>query len=176
MKKIIMILFSFLLIMWGCSKKDWFEITFDNFKITFETQNSFKREELSAKGIGFQIVWNDIIKTYKQTNNTWYIDSIIILKKLANKDLKDFVDENLDKLRLQWYKILGTKESKINCNNERVDTYTINAKLDLNLEPIFFSHTIFIHNKQIYIISYSTEIENEQKSFSNSLGKIKCKK
>lgn len=176
MKKILITigLASVLFITW-CWNKTNFEFNFDNFYWYFFTENSFDKTEPNIKWLWIKLIKNDIIQTYTQSNSTWYIDSIIIIKKKTDKELKDFVSENIKKIKLEWYKSDNTKNWNIRCKEKKLDISTINSKLSANLSPTYFTHAFFKVENNIYIISFSTDEEKERDTFASDIKNIKCK-
>jgi hypothetical protein len=106
MNKILLIILSlipFIIVTW-CGNKVNFEFDFDHFYWYFFTNNTFEKREIVANWLWSKLIKNDIIQSYIQSNSTWYIDSIIVIKKITDKELKNFVNENKQRIKLEWYK------------------------------------------------------------------------
>lgn len=176
MKKIFLIigLLSVSILAW-CWNKVNFEFGFENFYWYFFTNNTFEQSEITSTGLWSQLIKNDIIQTYIQSNSTWYIDSIIIIKKLTDKELEDFVEENIQKIKLEWYTSDGIKKWDIRCKGEKISISIVNSQLAANLNPIFFTHAFFKIEDNTYILSFSTDQEEERDTFSSDVRNIKCK-
>lgn len=177
MKKIIIIssiIFS-ITIFW-CSQKTNFEFSFDNFYWYFFTESNFTSTDIKIDWLGYNIINKEILKMYKKINSTWYIDSIIIIKKESDKELAEFVEDTVQKTKIQWYKLGSTNEHKIKCINESIKLKSINWEINGNLNTNYFNHSFFKYNNYIYIISYATQNEDERDTFASDVKNIKCKK
>jgi len=62
-----------------------------------------------------KLIQDDVLKTYTTTDKTGYVDSIVVLKRQTNKSLKDFVLENIEKVKVDGYKIERNIEGQIDC-------------------------------------------------------------
>jgi hypothetical protein len=173
-KLLITIILVWILISW-CSEKGRFKFDFDNFYWYFFTEEDFTTD-VKAEWLWYNVLKSDILKIYKKTSSTWYADSIVIIKKPSSKDLNEFVDETVKKTEIEWYKIESNNQIKINCLWENIDWKSINSKIVWSLSTTYFSHSFFKHKDNIYIISYSTQNEEERKMFSSDVKHIKCKK
>lgn len=124
----------------------------------------------------YNLISKDIIKLYKKINTSWYVDNIIIMKKQTDKELKEFVDDTVEKTKIEWYKLDSTKAIKIRCREEKLAWFSINGKIIWNLSTTYFNHSFVKQDWNIYIISYSTQDEEERDTFSSDVKNIKCKK
>ena len=176
MKKIffIIVFISASIIAW-CWDKINFEFSFENFYWYFFTENTFEKSEKTSTWLWFQLIKTDIIQTYAQSNSTWYVDSIIIIKKITDKKLEDFVEENIKKIKLEWYKSDSTKDWNIRCKEDKIKINIINSQLSANLNTIFFTHAFFKVENNMYIISFSTDKKEERDTFASDVKNIKCK-
>ncbi len=165
----------FSLIIAGCWDKPHLELTFDNFYWNFYTTNSFHISETNTKWLTAWLLQNDIINTYTQTNTTWYVDSIVIIKKLSSKSLKDFVTDDIQKIQLDWYSSDNIESTNIRCKDTKIEMNIVNSELEQNLNTIFFTQAFFAYTWQIYIVSYSTQNKQERDLFTANVSKINCK-
>lgn len=177
MKKIILwtiFILSAFILFW-CWGKEKFEIKFDKFYWYFFTQKQFEEGKSYDNWLLNKILSKDIVKIYKETNITWYSDSIIIMKKETSKDLNDFVQENIQTSQLKEHKEENKKTKHINCRWEKIEMIIIDSELDQSLNNTFFSQWIFKKNWTIYILSYSSQNKNSRNQFSSDITNIKCK-
>lgn len=158
-----------------CGSKENFEFEFEWFYWYFYTENSFEELNQELTGFAHDLLSNKIIKLYQQTNNSWYTDSIIILKQSTPKDLAVFVQENQDKMKLEWYSFDNPSNHNTRCNEQKLDSITNTSTLNWNLNKIYFSQTYIKNKNHIYIISFSSEQEDERNTFESDIKNIKCR-
>ncbi len=176
MKKILFLVatFTVLITISGCGSKENFEFTFDNFYWYFFTNNTFVSSDIQTEWLASKLLENNIVEIYTQSQNSWYTDSIIISKKQSTQTLQAFVSQNLKKIKLEWYTIGKEKTATIRCNEEKIDINTVNSELKWNLNEIFFTQTFLIYKENSYIISFSTNEEEERDIFASDVKNIKC--
>lgn len=177
MKKVTLTIFILsTLIFSACSNKTFFEFEFDNFYWYFFTENNFTNSKADTNGLWYTIIKDDIIKTYYQTNNSGHKDNIIIIKKQTNKTLKQFVEDLSKTNKIEWYKVDKIKWFDLRCNEEKLQWYTLNAKLIWNLTTSYLNHSFFEYNGYVYIVSFFSDNESERNTFATDAKNIKCKK
>jgi hypothetical protein len=161
----------------GCSKtqSNCFDFEFENFEFCFHTENKYDLYEDQLNWLGYQLLNNDILKIYRQSNTSGYIWSLIISKKISEKETKDYISENMELVDLDWFKQEKSKILDAICNDEKIEIYVENTKLKNNLNNIYFSQIFFRKNGYIYILSYSTDEINERDQFSTDIRNISCK-
>ncbi|HKL44151.1 MAG TPA: hypothetical protein VJ892_02650 [Candidatus Absconditabacterales bacterium] len=177
MKKIFLIIILILgiTILSGCGDKENFEFEFENFYGYFYTENTFEEENQEFTGFAYNLLSNKMIKVYKQKQNSGYIDSIIILKQNTTKDLLSFVEENQEKMKLDGYDFENQKEYETRCKDKKLKSIVISSILNGNLKNIYFTQA-FIKNKDyVYIISFSSDKEDERDIFESDVKSIKCR-
>ncbi len=178
MKKIFwfgILIFSITIISWCWSNKKNFEFEFENFYWYFYTQNTFEESKQKLTGFAYDLLSNEILKIYQQKQTSWYIDSIIVLKQNNPKDIKTFVEDNQQKMKLDWYTFDNTKEYKTRCKDQKLESIITSSELKWNLNTTYFTQA-FIKNKDyIYIISFSSDKENERDTFESDVKNIKCR-
>ncbi len=176
MKKIFfLIVLSFVFVSFGCSKKDFFEIKFDWFYFKLKTSQNFVLKNIQLESMHSKLIQDDILKTYTTTDKTGYVDSIVVLKRQTNKSLKDFVLENIEKVKVDGYKIERNIEGQIDCKWEKIDIYVLDSKQSSTIDSVFLSHAFFVKEKTLYIVSFATQKEEERKIFSSDVKNIYCK-
>ncbi len=176
MKKIIISLIAISsIIISGCGDNTSFEFEFDNFYWNFNTNNTFEINNSETKWLAAWLLKNDIIATYIQTENPWYTDSIIVIKKTSSQTLEEFIAQNTKKIKLDWYTSQKAEEKTLKCNDNKITTQTIDSELEWNLNITFFTQTFFIYSWSAYIISFSSENEQERDTFTSDIKNIKCK-
>ena len=158
-----------------CSNKGSFEFTFENFYWDFFTNNSFSVNNDKIKWITASLLQSNIIGSYIQTHSTWYNDSIIIIKKPITETLNEFISQNVEKIKINWYSFDSTNKNTIKCNKEEIKMQTINSELKWNLDDTFFTQAFFIYKEYIYIISFSSENDTERDTFASDMKNLKCK-
>ncbi len=177
MKKILIlsIISAFAILITWCWNKTNFEFDFDNFYWYFFTENTFHENNQKLEWLAAWLLQNNIVKVFQQTNTTWYTDSIVIIKKQSSEDLADFVIKNTEKMKLEWYQSDKSDESNIRCKDEKLDTIIIDSELKLNLTTTYFTQSFLKDKEYIYIISFSSDNEDERNTFSSDVRNIKCK-
>ena len=160
----------------GCWNKTYIELNFDDFYVYFYTTNTFEKKDIDTDWLSQWLLKNDILNTYIQTNNSWYTDSIIIIKKNTSKSLVDFVKADLEKTKLNWYNSDNINTTTFKCNSKKIDINIVESKLSNNLTTTFFTQAFFINTWQIYIVSFSTQQEEQNNTFASNIENIKCKK
>ena len=173
-----------LVITW-CSSTNKFEFSFDNFNWHFYTNTTFVQNDENLHWLAIWLLKNNILSIYKEKNisndqNTGYIDSIIIIKKHTLNTLDEFVTQNIQKIKVEWYLQESDNKDTITCYNEntnkniKIDIKIINSKLTQNFKTIFFVQWFLIYKDNAYIVSYSTDNKDERDTFASDLNQLKC--
>lgn len=176
MKKILLfIIISSCIILYWCSEKlPQVSYDFKNFHWYFDSENYYNQSTSRLEWQGYQLLQNDIITIYKQQNSSWFTNSIIVAKRNSDKNVNDFIAENLKLITNDGFKTESSKKNKFVCKDENIDIYTTNSKVKTNLDTIYLSQSFFKQNDFIYIISFSTLNEVERNSFSDNIRHIIC--
>jgi hypothetical protein len=163
-------------ILYGCSKKlPQVSYDFENFHWYFDSENYYDQSTTQLEWQGYQLLQNDIITTYKQKNSSWFINSIIVVKRTSDKTIDEFVSENLKLITNDGFKTENNKNNKFLCNGKSLDINTVNAKVKTNLDTVYLSQSFFKRDNDIYIISFSTLDSEERNSFSENIKHLNCK-
>ena len=176
---IFVFLWTIIIISW-CGNNPRFEFSFDKFSWYFNTSNTFEDTAINIKWLSSDLLKDDIIHTYLQTtsdNNNWewYTDSIIIIKKISSKELSDFVTSDIQKTKLNWYIYTEPKTTKIKCNDQKLDLNIVDSELKWHLTTTYFTQAFIKNADQIFIVSFSSQDEDERDSFSSNIDQINCK-
>ncbi len=176
MKKILITILTISsIIIAGCGDNTKFEFGFEEFEGYFITENTFSINNTETKWLAAGLLKNNIIHTYTQIQSSWYIDSIIVIKKPSSQQLDEFVSQNTKKIKMEWYISKSTNNNTFKCNKEKIDMQTIDSDLEWNLSNIFFTQAFFMHKWNAYIISFSSEEEQERDTFASDIKNLKCK-
>jgi hypothetical protein len=171
-------LWSIIIISW-CGSTPRFEFSFDEFNSYFNTENLFQKTDINIEWLSSDLLKNDIIKTYIQTNNNteWqsYTDSIIIIKKISSKTLSEFVQDDIQKTKLNWYSHKDASTTKIKCNDQKLELNIVDSELNWNLNTTYFTQAFIKKTDSIFIVSFSSQNQDERDSFSSDIDKTKCK-
>lgn len=162
-----------------CGSNSHFEYNFENFYGSFDTINSFTETTIQTQGLSSKLLKDDIITTYIQSNvlnqANIYKDSIIIIKKNNTKDLATFVQNDIQKTKLNWFVHQDINSTKIKCNEQRLELNIVDSELKWNLNTTYFTQAFIKKQDTIYILSFSSQNKSERDSFSKSTKKLKCK-
>lgn len=177
MKKIlfIIIISSILITISWCGDKDGFKFTFDNFNWSFSTKNTFTINNTKTQWLWSELLADNIVAIYTQTQNTGYTDSIIITKKQTSQNLIDLVSQNLEKIKIDGYSSNKEKTFTIKCDDTKINASTVDSVLKWHLNEIFFTQTFFIYKDFAYIVSFSTDQEDLRDTFTSNIKRINCK-
>lgn len=176
MKKIyLFIVFIATIIVAGCEVQ-WnkFEYDFDDMNWYFFTDNTYSIAWNKLEWLGYKMMGNEVIKTYSQNIKSWFAWSLIITKKMTDKSLNDFVEENLQLVWLEWFREEKEKTTNFQCNNKKIPTNIVNSRLKNNSNTIYFSQVFFEKDWYIYIISFANEDKDERNNFSDAVKYITC--
>lgn len=175
---ILVLLWTISIMSW-CGTNSHFEYNFESFYGSFNTINSFTETTIQAQWLSSDLLKDDIITTYIQNNtgsnaNT-YQDSIIIIKKNSTKDLTTFVQDDIQKTKLNWFSHKDVDSTKIKCNEQKLELNIVDSELEWNLNTTYFTQAFIQKQNTIYILSFSSQNESERDSFSENTKKINCK-
>lgn len=179
MKKIYIIIVALLSIfLFGCENQ-WnkFRYNFDGMNGYFFTDDNYDINNSKLEWLWYKLINNEIVTIYSQTSNTsGFVWSLIITKKITDQTLSNYVNENIDLVWLDWFKIEKTKDWHFTCDNKKIETKIVNSRLKNNLNTIYFSEIFFEKDWYIYTISFANSDKNERNNFANTTDDISCTK
>ena len=177
MKKFLLLTLLTVLILTGCTSKSSFSTTFDRFTFDFYTNN----KEYIALPLDTSVIGMSILTKMKEITGTGYtgfLSSLIIIKTTIQSwaDIKTIVDSNAKntQLRLFNYVAITNAKKKVKCGNLQYSWYITTFSYQLDNQTLYVGQYFFTDNESLYLMSLSSDDKQDIKSFTQSIGTIKC--
>lgn len=184
MKKILLFLFWFSIILAWCGTSKTQKIDFDGFAIDID--QTYKKTDWTL--VENKQIINKVIKAYKKpaSQKDWFDVNVMIAKTTVSEGLSggSFGQINVEKLQanIQWTKIIKTADLNFKCKWTEINgTYSIisipQEWEDVNNEKrksYYINQYYFVSGKNWYIISFSSDVQKDAENFVNVIKKITC--
>lgn len=170
--------------LYGCEKESWFKYEFDDFFGYFNTENDFEKNNDNLNWLWYRLISDDLINIYTQKldddqdddqDDIDFKESIIIAKRISDKDLETFSKENIDNVNIWWVKFSRWRQVEVECNEKPLNLLYFQWKYSLNQYSIYISQWFIKVENIIYLISYATLDEKSRNEFTSSFKSIQCK-
>lgn len=166
---LIILLGIFLSLSW-CWNSTTTKIQFENFNLDLKTNQQY-----FINDIWDQNSWIIIYKWSDQEDSE-FINSLVILSTPTKQNIKDFVDQNMNKLNSSISSIETTNTQTLSFNCSWTKTIGIIKSFLTNDDDIenYFSQYFFLYDEKWYIISFSSDNEDDNIDFQKSLTSLSC--
>ncbi len=176
MKRYFLIILSTLLILTGCISKSSFSTTFDGFTIKFYDNNKKYIAVPWDASLDMKILTE--MKEQVVQGDSGFINSLIIAKLPIQSwtDIKALVDANMNTLWIKLFKYasLSHANKKVKCNAMQYSWYTTSFSYQLDNETLYEWQFFFGDGDSLYVLSLSSDANNDIKAFIKSVGTIAC--
>lgn len=124
-----------------------------------------------------------ILKEMKEQTaiaDTGFINSLFIIQTsiTSGTTLQELVDSNTKQLQLKLLKYASLKntDKNVKCNKLQYTWYITAFSYLLGQEKLYDAQYYLLDNEKLYVISLSSDNEDDIDSFVKSMNKINCKK
>lgn len=124
-----------------------------------------------------------ILKEMKEQTaiaDTGFVNSLFIIQTsiASGTTLKELVDSNTKQLQLKLLKYASLKntDKNVKCNNLQYTWYITAFSYLLGQEKLYDAQYYLLDDEKLYVISLSSDNEDDINSFVKSISTIKCKK
>jgi len=162
----------------GCGSKSSFVLPFEQFSVKMYDNEKVYATNLSETDIeGMKIIKE--MKEQTAIVDTGFINSLFVVQTsiVSGTTLKELVDGNTKQLQLKLLKYvsLENKEEKVKCNKLQYTWYITAFSYLLGQEKLYDAQYYLLDNEKLYVISLSSDNEDDINSFVKSMNTITCK-
>ncbi|MCF7834978.1 hypothetical protein K9M48_02890 [Candidatus Gracilibacteria bacterium] len=169
-KYLLIILLGIFLSLSGCGNSTTTKIQFENFNLDLKTNQQYFINDIGDQNSGI------IIYKGSDQEDSEFINSLVILSTPTKQNIKDFVDQNMNKLNSSISSIETTNTQTLSFNCSGTKTIGIIKSFLTNDDDIenYFSQYFFLYDEKGYIISFSSDNEDDNIDFQKSLTSLSC--
>lgn len=169
-KYLLIVLLGIFLLLSGCWNSIITKIQFEKFNLDLKSDQQY-----FINDIWDQNSWI-IIYQWSNQSDSEFINSLVILSTPTKQNIKDFVDQNIKKLNssISSIEIIDTQTLSFNCSWTKI-IGIIKSFLTTNDDiENYFSQYFFLYDEKWYIISFSSDDEDDNIDFQKSLTSLSC--
>ena len=166
-----------LVLLTGCWSKSSFFTTFDGFSTKIYTNKKQYIPLFENTNIAGMKILTEM-KEKTGTGDTWFINSFIVAKTVLWSwiDLKEVVDANIKKnqIKLLNYTAIDTVSQKVKCGKLQYSWYITTFSYQLDNEKYYGGQYFLLDNEILYLLSLSSDEEDDISAFGDSIANITC--
>ena len=178
MKQYFLIALCMLLLLTGCGSKSSFFQTFDDFSIkVYDNGKQYSKVAIDPDIIEFDTLAQLKEKTTK--TDTGFINSFIIIKTVVQSgtDVQKLVESNTkkDQIKLLKYAAIENTTKNLECVDKEYSWYITAFSYQLGTGTVYQGQFFFIDDESLYVISLSSDEEQDVKNLIKSVDTITCR-
>ena len=178
MKQYLLIALCMLLLLTGCGSKSSFSQTFDDFSIKiYDNGKQYSRAAIDQDIIEFDTLAQLKEKTTK--TDTGFTNSFIIIKTAIQSwtDVQKLVESNTkkDQIKLLKYTAIENNPKNLECADKEYSWYITVFSYQLGTGTVYQGQYFFVDDESLYIISLSSDEEQDVKNLIKSVDTITCR-
>lgn len=128
------------------------------------------------------VEWLKLLKEMKEQvakDDTGFVNSLFVIQTsvVSGTILQELVDANTKQLQLKLLKFahITYEDEKVECNKKEYPWYITTFSYQLGQETLYDGQYYLLDNETLYMISMSSDNEDDIKRFVKSMNKITCK-
>lgn len=178
-KTLFLIWISTLFVLTGCWSKSYFQLSFDQFNIKIYDNNKIYETNVSETDIeGMKILRE--MKEQTSIKDTGFINSLFVVQTsiISGTKLKELVDANSKQLQIKLlkYEVVENIEKNVQCDILQYTWYITAFSYVLWQEKLYDAQYYLHNNDQLYVISLSSDNDDDINRFIKSIRTVTCTK